>query len=196
MALVNTSTMARCSASQSSAVASSRLSQSAKASRAVVRLGRALGSDRCSGGTASASRWAASAVMSSLWPVRVSISTLSWQTRSAAAWCGADESGAGDGPAADGPAADRPAADRPVAVLAAAASAATTASSAMPSAMVRSGRSTRPSLYSRISSPGASVLLASVGVEPVPSGPVPVPLRYLAFPSKLMTSGGGCPHVA
>ena len=51
----------------------------------MVRLGRALGSDRCSGGTGSASHWAASAVMSSLWPVRVSISTVSWQTRSAAA---------------------------------------------------------------------------------------------------------------
>ena len=65
----------------------------------------------------------------------------------------------------------------------------------MPSAMVRSGRSTRPSLYSRTSSPGASSLVARTGGEPVPSGPVPVPSRYLAAPSMPMTSGGGCPQV-
>ena len=139
----------------------------------MVRLDRALGSASRSGGTGAASHWAASAVMSSVWPVRVSTSTLSWQTRSAA-------------PGSRGPARD---------ARLAAASAATTASSPMPSAMVRSGRSTRPSLYSRTSSPGASVLLASTGGEPVPSGPVPVPSRYLAFPSTPMTSGGGCPQV-
>ena len=172
MALVNTSTMARCSASKSSAVASSRLSQPAKASRAVVRLGRSLGSDRCRAGTGAASHWAASAVMSSAWPVRVSSSTVSWQTRSAAAESASKVS------------------DR-----LAAASAATTASSAMPSAMVRFDRSTRPSLYSRISSPGASALLASTGGEPVPSGPVPALSRYLAVPSTPITSGGGCPQV-
>ena len=80
----------------------------------------------------------------------------------------------------------------------------------MPSAMVRSGRSTRPSLYSRTSSPGPSSLVARTGGEPVPSGPVPVPSgpvpvpsgpvpvlsRYLAVPSMPMTSGGGCPQVA
>ena len=172
MALVNTSTMARCSASQSSGATSSRLSQPAKASRAVVRLDRALGSDRCSGGTGSASHWAARAVTSSVWPVRVSSSTVCWQTHSAAA---KSASGASD--------------------RSAAAPAPTTASSAMPSATVRSGRSIRPSLYSRTSSPGASALLASTGGEPVPSGPVPVPSRYLAFPSEPMTSGGGCPQV-
>ena len=187
MALVTISTMARCSASQSSAVASSLLSQSAKASRAVVRLDRALGSASCSGGTGSASHWAASAVMSSVCPVRVSTSTLSWQTRSAAP---------GSAPCSFGPCLTGRCLFGPSASARfAAASAATTASSAMPSAMVRSGRSTRPSLYSRTSSPGASVLLASTGGEPVPNGPVPVPSRYLAFPSTPMTSGGGCPQV-
>ena len=134
----------------------------------MVRLDRTLGSASRSGGTGSASHWAASAVMSSVCPVRVSTSTLSWQTRSAAPGS---------------------------ASRFAAASVATTASSAMPSAMVWSGRSTRPSLYSRTSSPGASALLASTGGEPVPNGPVPVPSRYLAFPSTPMTSGGGCPQV-
>ena len=69
MALVNTSTMARCRASASSGAASSRLSHPAKASRAVVRLGLSPGSSRCRAGTGSASRCAASAVTSSAWPV-------------------------------------------------------------------------------------------------------------------------------
>ena len=178
MALVNTSTMARCSASQSSAAAPSRLSQPAKASRALVRLGRRLGSSRCRAGTGSASQCAASVVMSSACPVRVSRSTVSWQTRSAAA---------GSAPSSSGP-------DSGAGLTAASAAAA--ASSAMPSAMVWPGRSTRPSLYSRTSSPAASRSAARTGGEPVPSGPVPVPLRYLAVPSVPMTSGGGCPQVA
>ena len=85
MALVKTSTRARCNASQSSAAAPSRLSHPAKASRAVVRLGLSLGSSRRRAGTGSASRCAASVVMSSARPVRVSSSTVRWHTRSAAA---------------------------------------------------------------------------------------------------------------
>ena len=170
MALVTISTMARCSASQSSAVASSLLSQSAKASRAVVRLDRALGSASCSGGTGSASHWAASAVMSSavagagqhlhaqladpLRRARVRVRAHSARARSG-------------GPRRAG---SRPRRPRP--------------RRARPCPRRWSGPAARRGRRCTAgrASPGASAPLASTGGEPVPSGPVPVPSRYLALP--------------